>query len=141
MRKWENKGNRLGLSVPECDSTFGQIVGGQFQSHLVARRNAEAIPPQPAGQVSQDYAIVFQLHAEQPTGKLLQYRTVYFYSVLLPHNPPVWVGGPDGTMLPGSGPGPPILCSGRRDVGRLQTLRALRHFKFHLGAFIQGDRK
>ena len=33
------------LSVPEGNTALGQIVGGQFQSDLVARQNADAVAP------------------------------------------------------------------------------------------------
>jgi hypothetical protein len=39
------------LPVPEGDTSLGQIVGGQFQSDLVTRKHADAVPPQPARQV------------------------------------------------------------------------------------------
>ena len=50
--------------MPECDSAFGEIVRGKFQRDLIAGQDADAIPPQPARQMSQDDALVFELDAE-----------------------------------------------------------------------------
>ena len=76
------------LAVPEGDSALGEIIRGQFQGNLVARENTNTIAAQPAGQVSQNLAVVVQLDAEQSAGKLFQYRPGNFDAVLFAHKPP-----------------------------------------------------
>jgi hypothetical protein len=63
-------GTAGGLSMTECDSAFGEIVRGEFQSDFIARQDADAITAEPARQMCQYYPLVFQLHAEQTAGKL-----------------------------------------------------------------------
>ena len=55
--------------MTECNSAFGEIVGGEFQSDFVACEDANAIAAKPARQVCQHYALVLQLNAEQAAGK------------------------------------------------------------------------
>jgi hypothetical protein len=74
------------LTVPEGDSAFGQIVGGKFQRHFVARQNAYAVPAQSAREVRQHHALMFQLDAEQPAGEFLEHSARYFYAVFLTHS-------------------------------------------------------
>jgi hypothetical protein len=57
--------------MTERNSAFGEIVGGEFQSDFVTRQNADAIPAEPARQMRQNYALVFQLNAEQAAGEFL----------------------------------------------------------------------
>ena len=59
------------LLLPEGNPTFGQIVGREFQGDLVSRQNADAVTAEPARQVRQDHAFMFELYAEQAAGKLL----------------------------------------------------------------------
>src|SRR5262249_24983500 len=78
---------------------------------------------------------MFELDAEQPAGKLFQNGSGNFYAVLFAHRPPSWdMGGADRPER-----GRSANSLGHRDVGRLQTLGALRHFEFHSSAFIQGS--
>src|ERR1051325_9800768 len=76
-----------GLSVTEGDAALSQVVGRQFQGDPVAGQDANSIPPQAAGQVGQNNAVMFQLHAEQPAGEFFQNRTGYFNAVFLAHRP------------------------------------------------------
>jgi hypothetical protein len=76
------------LSVPERDSALGQIVGGQFQSDFIARKHPDAIAAQPAGEVSQNDAVMFQLNAELAGWKLFENRTGYFDAIFFAHKPP-----------------------------------------------------
>src|SRR4029077_8749565 len=73
------------LSVAEGDPPLGQIVGGKLEGDAVAGQHADAVSPQAARQVRQNYAVVIQLHAEQTTGELLQHHSGYFYIVFLTH--------------------------------------------------------
>jgi hypothetical protein len=57
--------------MTERNSTFGEIVGGEFQSDFIARQNADAIAAEPARQVGQHNPLVFQLNAEQAAGEFL----------------------------------------------------------------------
>jgi hypothetical protein len=57
--------------MAERDSTFGEIVRGEFQSDFIARQNADAIAAEPARQVGQHNPLVFELNAEQTAGEFL----------------------------------------------------------------------
>ena len=57
--------------MTERNSTFGEIVGGEFQSDFIARQNADAIAAEPARQVGQHNPLVFKLYAEQTAGEFL----------------------------------------------------------------------
>ena len=50
--------------MTECNSAFGEIVGGEFQGDLIARQDADAIAAKPACQVGQNDPLVFELDAE-----------------------------------------------------------------------------
>ena len=55
--------------MTECNSAFGEIVGGEFQSDFIARQNADAIAAKTAGEVGQHNTLMFELYAEQAAGK------------------------------------------------------------------------
>jgi hypothetical protein len=55
--------------MTECDAAFGEIVRGEFQGDFIAREDADTIAAKSAGQVSQHYALMFQLHTEQAAGE------------------------------------------------------------------------
>ena len=74
--------------MTEGNATFGQVVRGEFQSDLVASKDANAISAKPAGQVSQDYAFVFQLDAKKAARKFFENRASNFNAVLFAHRPP-----------------------------------------------------
>ena len=75
------------LSVAEGDSSLRQIIRRQFQCHFVARQDADAIPSQPPGQVSQYHPFVVQLHTEKTAGEFLQNGAGDFDAVLFTHIP------------------------------------------------------
>ena len=50
--------------MTECNSAFGEIVGGEFQGDLVARQHADSIAAKPASQMSQNHALMIELDAE-----------------------------------------------------------------------------
>ena len=91
--------------MAEGNSTFGEIVGREFQSDLITGQNADTIPPKPARQMGEDYPVVLQLDTEQSAGKLLQDRACYFDAILFTHIP--FDGGP-ATKTEGSRPGKTI---------------------------------
>ena len=45
--------------MTECNSAFGEIVRGEFQSDFIARQNADTIAAEPTRQVGQHYPLVF----------------------------------------------------------------------------------
>ena len=57
--------------MTERNSAFGEIVRGEFQSDFITRQNADAIAAEPARQMSQHHALVFQLNAKQAAGEFL----------------------------------------------------------------------
>jgi hypothetical protein len=69
------------LSVTEGDAALRQIVGGKFEGDSITRQNADAISPQPAGQVRQDHAILLQLNAELAARELFENGSGYFNAV------------------------------------------------------------
>jgi hypothetical protein len=75
------------LSMTEGDPALGQIVWRQFQGDPVAGQNSDPVPPQSTGQVSQNDAIMLELHAEQTARELFQNSSGYFYAVFLAHKP------------------------------------------------------
>ena len=66
------------LFVTPDDPAFRQIIGGQFQSNLVAGQDADVIHTQLAADVGQDYMLVFQLHLEHGVGQLFHYPAFNF---------------------------------------------------------------
>ena len=74
--------------MTECNSAFGEVVRGEFQSDFIACQNADAIAAESACQVSQHHALMFELHTEQAAGEFFQNRTGDFYAVLFTHRPP-----------------------------------------------------
>jgi hypothetical protein len=74
--------------MTEGNSAFGEIVGGEFQSDLIARQDADAIAAEPACRMGQHDTLMFELHAEQAAGEFFQNRTGNFYAVLFTHKPP-----------------------------------------------------
>jgi hypothetical protein len=74
------------LAMTESDSTFGQIVGGEFEGDFVAGQNANAISAEPAREVGQDKPFVLKLDAEFTAGKFLDDCALYFYAVFFTHS-------------------------------------------------------
>ena len=71
--------------MPEGDSSLGEIVGGEFQRDFISGEHPDAITAEPAGQVGQHDAIVFELYAEQTARKLFQHGSSYFDAVFFTH--------------------------------------------------------
>ena len=72
--------------MTECNSTLGEIVGGEFQSDFIARQDADAIAAEPACEVGEDKPFVFKLHTEFTAGEFLDDRALYFYAVFFTHS-------------------------------------------------------
>lgn len=84
----KNSGFQRGkLTVPEGDSSLGEIVGGEFQRDFISGEHPDAITAEPAGQVGQHDAVVFELYAEQTARKLFQHGSSYFDAVFFTHTP------------------------------------------------------
>ena len=75
--------------MTECNSAFGEIVGGEFQSDFVAREHADSIASQSARQMGQDYAFVFELYAKQTAGEFFYDSAGDFNAVFFTHCPPM----------------------------------------------------
>jgi len=69
------------LTVAEGNTALGEIVRRQFHGDLVTCEHPDAVAAEAAGQMGQDYAIMFQLDAEQSAGKFLKYGSSYFNAV------------------------------------------------------------
>ena len=74
--------------MTERNSAFGEVVRGEFQGDFIAREHADSIAAEPARQVRQDDALMFELYAKQAAGEFFQNRTGNFYAVLFTHKPP-----------------------------------------------------
>jgi len=72
--------------MTESDPAFGQIVGREFQRDFVARQNANAVAPKPAGEMRQNDPVVLQLNTEKTTRKFFKNGAGYFYAVFLTHS-------------------------------------------------------
>src|SRR6185312_3997882 len=68
------------------DPALGQIVRGHFESHAVSGKDANAIAPELAGQMRQHRSLLVELNTEKSAGKLLHYRSCYFYTVFFTHS-------------------------------------------------------
>ena len=75
------------LTMPERDSSLGEIVGGEFQRDFISGEHPDAITAEPAGQVGQHDAVVFELYAEQTARKLFQHGSCHFDAVFFTHTP------------------------------------------------------
>jgi len=58
--------------MAKSDTTLSQIVRGELQGDAIAGQHTDPVAAQPPGQMRQDHVrVVFKLHAEKTTGKLL----------------------------------------------------------------------
>ena len=81
---------RLGspkLLVAVSNSAFRQIVRGEFHGDAIARKNADTIAAQLAGEVRKYSAVYVKLNAEQAAGKLFNYGSSDFYAIFFTHSP------------------------------------------------------
>jgi hypothetical protein len=72
--------------MSESDTALGQVVGGEFEGNFIAGQNAYAVAAEPACQMRQHQAFMFELHAEFPAGEFLNHRALYFYAVFFTHS-------------------------------------------------------
>jgi len=84
-------GKRAGwfLLVPVGDSTLGQIIGGEFQSHTIAGQHSNPISAQLTSQVGKDGAFLVQLHAKQAAWKFFYDCSSYLNTVFFAHRPAI----------------------------------------------------
>ncbi|GAA5509235.1 hypothetical protein Rcae01_04734 [Novipirellula caenicola] len=66
------------LSFSEDDSTLGQIVRRQFNSHLITRNNTDEVFTHTARNMSHHFATGLQLDTETSIGECLGYSTFDF---------------------------------------------------------------
>ena len=69
------------------DPALRQIVRGHFKRYAVSGEDANSIAPKLAGQMRQHCSLLIELHTEKSAGKLLHYRSCYFYTVFFTHSP------------------------------------------------------
>jgi len=84
------------------DSTFGQIVGGQLNSHLIARQDANVVLAHFAGDVRGYGVTVRELHAERSVRKRVDDTSFHLNCILFRHALSM--------RLPGAGPEARELC-------------------------------
>ena len=60
------------------DPALGEIVGGQFDEHLVADENADAVLAHLAGGMAEDLVIVLETHAKHRIGEQLDHLPTHF---------------------------------------------------------------
>src|SRR3954470_3795846 len=65
------------------DAPFGQVVGRQFDQHLVADQHADAILAHLAGGMPQDLMFVFQADAEHRVGEQLDHLAAHLEKFFL----------------------------------------------------------
>ena len=72
--------------MAEGDTTLGEVIGGEFEGNFIARQNAYAVASEPACQMREHQAFMFELHAEFSAGKFFDDRALYFYAVFFTHS-------------------------------------------------------
>src|SRR5215216_508902 len=65
------------------DATSGEVVGGEFDLHLVPRQDPDVVHPHLPGDVRQDLVAVVQLEAEHGVGERRQDRALEHDGVFL----------------------------------------------------------
>ena len=72
--------------MPEGDTSLGQIVGREFKCYLIARKHANAVAAQAAGEMRKYDAIVLELDAEQTAGEFFKNGPGDLDAVFLAHS-------------------------------------------------------
>lgn len=70
----------------ERDSCLCEIIRADLHFDVIAWQNANAVFPQLSGQVTNDFAVVFELHAKASRRKAFQNLTAHFNKVFFRHN-------------------------------------------------------
>ena len=111
--------------MPERDTSLGKIVWRELQRYFISGEHPDAITAEPAGQMGQYNAVVFELDTEQAAGELFQHGASYFDTVFFTHTPRISTRASESVAGPRN-------SSGGGDVGCLQTLGPFRHLELHL---------
>ena len=80
----------MGLTVPEGDAAFRQIIRGKFHGDAIAGQNADPVAAEAPRQVRKNYALMFQLHAEKPAWELFEDGAGYFNAVFFTQSDSFW---------------------------------------------------
>ena len=76
---------RDSLLGAEDDARAAQIIRGQLNGHLVARKNANVVHAHFPGDKTKYHVTVFELYPERCVGEVLDDLTLHFYQVFLCH--------------------------------------------------------
>jgi hypothetical protein len=69
------------LLVPVGDTTFGQVVRGEFEGDPVARHDLDAVAAKPAGHGRQHWHACVEFDRKHPGPEFFDYFTHHFYRV------------------------------------------------------------
>ena len=69
------------LFISPDNTSFGQVVGGHFQRHLVTGKYAYEIHAELSADMGKYLMPILQLYGEHRVGKLLENLSLYFYRV------------------------------------------------------------
>ena len=67
------------------DAALGEIVGGNLNSHMVPRKNADVVLPELSGKVRQELMAVFTLHAKGRVRKTLLHNAIQLEMIVFAH--------------------------------------------------------
>jgi hypothetical protein len=73
------------LLISENDSSPAQIVGTHFNTHFIARENPDVVHPHFAGDGSEYFMAVFQLHPEHGIAQSFLNNAILFDQRLFGH--------------------------------------------------------
>ena len=69
---------RLALAFTIDNPTFGQVVGREFDTHLITRHNPNKVFPHTTGDVSRYEVSSLDFHAKSRVGQRLRHNAFYF---------------------------------------------------------------
>jgi hypothetical protein len=104
-------GLSLGLLVSIGDTTAGEVVGGEFDLHLVARENSDVVHPHFSRDVRQHFVAVLELHPEHCIGERFEDRAFEHDGVVF------WLGQ-GGPLSKGDRSSEDLLRTREADLGR-----------------------
>ncbi len=70
----------------ESYSCLCEIIRADLHFDVIARKDTDAVFPQLARQMTNDFTVVFELHAKAPRRKAFQNLTAHFNKVFFRHN-------------------------------------------------------
>ena len=80
------------------DPALGQIIGRQFNQHIVSSQHTDAVLAHLASGMTKDFMIIFEFHAEHRVGQQFDDRAAHFEKFFLGHK--VLVTIPSKTARP-----------------------------------------